>query len=111
LPLSREHSGRGLRHHGEDLIESVLNNIGVENISGREKWFFGSLTAVSVVAIAIVAVAILLVLPVSSTQEPAAAPAPIISVPERISLDTGSETTCTIAAGGTGTATAAPDIA
>lgn len=96
-------------------------------MSGREKWFFGLLTAVPVVAIAVVAVAILLLLPTNSTREPAAAPDPIIGLqvidpPEAAgdpaevvaapdSPDAGSVQNRTISAGGTGTATAAPDIA
>lgn len=79
-------------------------------MSGRDRWFFGMLTAVPVVAIAAVALAILLVQPTNTTAEPVIAPVPVISVPDLISLDTSSDLTRTLSARGTGADTAAPDL-
>lgn len=86
-------------------------------MSGSQRLLIGALVAVPLVTIAALVVAILWVLPVSSTETVSEAPAPVqvgapvINLPDRISLSTSAEAMRTVTAGGTGTATAVPNIA
>lgn len=85
-------------------------------MSGPQRLLIGVLVAVPLATIGALVVAVLLMLPVSSETSvdaptPVHVAAPVINVPDEISLGTSAAIARTITAGGTGTATAVPNVA
>jgi len=85
-------------------------------MSGAQRLLVGVLVVVPLATIAALVVAVLLMLPTSSETStdaptPVTVAAPVINVPDEISLGTNAAIARTITAGGTGTATAVPNVA